>query len=220
MYGKIGKIEFGVEGYKALFTDPLSKQTGHPMSYPVPTASALSSLASAIYVYSPKHAYKLAIDKVRIMNKIDYESVKNSFVHSVKGEQSLVTCRYVSDPYYQVSGHIEFTDGKTHDIEDVIKIENILERGLENDRLNWNPYLGRRECCCYFRNEEFGTGTGFYDNTGINVGFDNMNMFFDWTYLKNKTRIAHFGKIKMVDGVVQYPSLDSNHVCRIVKMKH
>ena len=100
------------------------------------------------------------------------------------------------------------------------KIENILERGLENGRLNWDPYLGRRECHCYFRNEEFGTGTGFYDNTGTNVGFDNMNMFFDWTYLKNKTRIAHFGKIKMVDGVVQYPSLDSNHVCRIVKMKH
>ena len=57
MYGKVGKIEFGVEGYKALFTDPLSKQTGHPMSYPVPTASALSSLASAIYVYSREHAY-------------------------------------------------------------------------------------------------------------------------------------------------------------------
>ena len=220
MYGKIGKIEFGVEGYKALFTDPLSKQTGHPMSYPVPTASALSSLASAIYVYSAEHAYKLAIDKVRIMSKIDYETVKNSFVHPIKGSQSLVVCRYVSNPYYQVSGHIEFTDGREHDIEDVIKIENILERGLENGRLNWDPYLGRQECHCYFRNEEFGTGTGFYDNTGTNVGFDNMNMFFDWTYLKNKTRIAHFGKIKMVDGVVQYPSLDSNHVCRIVKMKH
>ena len=102
-------VEFEVYGPYALFSDVLTRASGEKCTYMLPTYEALKGIIQSVY-FKPTIIW--VIDEVRIMNKIDYESVKNSFVHPVKGEQSLVTCRYVSDPYYQVSGLIELKKGK------------------------------------------------------------------------------------------------------------
>lgn len=154
-------VTFKITGYRAMFTDPVSKVGGEKYSYQVPTYQSLKGIIESIY-WKPTIVWY--IDEVRIMKPIRYESV-NMRPINYSGGNDLSIYTYLHDVEYHVKAHFEW---------------NLLRPDLENDRnenkhyfqtKRWiekggkrDVFLGTRECQADVEPCEFDDSEGPYDS--------------------------------------------------------
>lgn len=199
-------IEFHVWGDYALFSDVLTRASGEKCSYDIPTYEALKGITHSIY-YKPTIVWK--IDAVRIMNRIQTERKGIRPLKYGEGGNDLAYYTYLRQVSYQVRAHFEWNENhpelacdrnenKHHNI-----TKRMVERGGRRD-----IFLGTRECQGYVEPCVFGSGEGYYDNSGeIPYSF----MYHGITYAdeavlpEDKDQMTvRFWKPVMQDGVIQF----------------
>lgn len=156
------EIQFSVFGQYALFTDPVTKLGGEKLTYQVPTYSALKGIVESVYW---KPAILWVIDEVRIMKRIQTEA-KGVRPIEYSGGNTLAYYTYLKDVHYQVKAHFVFNPHReeiTYDRNE-FKHHNVAKRAVRSGGRR-DIFLGTRECQAYVEACEFGSGTGFYDET-------------------------------------------------------
>ena len=199
-------IEYEVWGRYALFSEVATRVGGEKCSYQVPTYQALKGITESIYW---KPTFKWVIDAVRVMNKIQTESIG---VRPIKmsGGNDLSYYTYLKDVRYQVLAHFEWNDQRKElaGDRDENKHHNIAMRSVRQGGRR-DIFLGARECQAYVEPCEFGGGEGFYDSYGEwNMGY----MFHGFSYPDENpdhNLISRFWTPVMEDGVVRFESPDS-----------
>jgi len=211
-----------ISGDKALFSEPWSHVSGDRVTYPVPTYSALAGIIKAGYW---KPTFSLVIDKVRIMNRIRTFSVFNAgegfdvFYHAEGGGRgnddappvsSIRSTLYLSDVSYQVLFHYEWNPVQVNlaGDRDFRKHDAMMKESLvTGGRLN--PGIGSSECFAFIEPCVFGSGKGYYDNSGTrDFGW----MFHSWRwpneYPVEPGRLSLyrvFWEQSMTDGIISFP---------------
>ena len=159
-------IEYLVYGKYALFTDPLNRTGGEKFSYSVPTYGALAAITDNIYW---KPTIKWVIDNVRVMKKITWHG-KGVRVPDYNDTRKcgLSIYTYLYDVAYQVRAHFIWNMMRPDMEKDRIykkHMETVIRR-LKNG-CGGTPFLGTRECPAFIEPCVFGTGEGYYDNSGV-----------------------------------------------------
>lgn len=156
-------VEFRVYGGYALFSDILTRPGGEKASYPIPTYEALKGMLSSIY-WKPTIIW--IIDSVRVMNPI--RTVRKG-IRPIKygGGNDLSYYMYLKDVNYQVRAHFEWNENRPELVGDrnEHKHHNIAKRMIERGGRR-DVFLGTRECQAYVEPCVFGSGEGYYDDTG------------------------------------------------------
>lgn len=160
-----------VEGRLALFSHPLSKNSGERKTYSVPTFESLKGLVENIYW---KPTITIVIDQFRVMNEIQTESIAfTSLTHEDKeSKHDLSRNLYLRDVKYQVRFHMDWNLLRS-DLEqdrDFGKHREMMRKYIESGGKRI-PYLGRRECRAFIGPCTFGEGKSFYDDKFVNVGY-------------------------------------------------
>lgn len=211
---KENNITFSLWGRYALFTDPITRIGGEKCSYHIPTYQALKGITEAIY-WKPTITW--VIDKVRIMNKIQTQSmgVKPQKYNKYGNDLSIYT--YLSDVSYQVSAHFEWNEMRKDLLHD--RNENkhydiskrMLARGGRRD-----IFLGTRECAGYVEECIFGDGVGVYDND--NVGYGIMFHGFDYPSETGREELGvRLWNATMKSGVVSFIRPNDCKINRVVR---
>ena len=198
-------VTFEVFGDYALFSDPVMRVGGEKASYQIPTYEALKGILHSIY-WKPTIVWY--IDKVRVMNPIQTE-VKGIRPIKYNGGNDLSFYTYLKDCRYQVQAHFEWNENRPELIGDrnENKHHNIAKRMVERGGRR-DIFLGTRECQGYVEPCVFGSGEGYYDNSGeIPYSF----MYHGITYAdeavlpEDKDQMTvRFWKPVMQDGVIQF----------------
>lgn len=213
------KICFKVYGKYALFTDPLTRIGGEKSSYQIPTYQALKGIVESIY-WKPTIVW--VIDKVRIMRPVRTQTrgakpIKYSRgEHEVEHDLSIYT--YLSDVEYQVQAHFEWNQNRP-DLENdrnenkhYFVAQRMVKRGGRRD-----IFLGTRECQGYVEPCQFGSGSGFYDNSD-NLPFGMMFHGFDYpSEIGRNALYARFWRPNMSKGVVQFVRPEECTVTKLVR---
>ena len=133
-------------------------------TYLVPTPSACRGVLNAIYSKPIEFYYE--IFKIEVMNpirtmevfrneitkKVDPSKITNSkyWIDTEKREnmtQRIST--YLRDVYYRIHAYIVLRDDAPQDIS-IESIKSQFERRVAGGKCFYQPYLGTRECMCYF----------------------------------------------------------------------
>lgn len=194
-------VEFKVWGRYALFTDPINKLGGEKFTYQVPTYQALKGILEGCY-WKPTLVWY--IDKLRVMKQIRSQS---QGIRPIEygGGNTLSVYTYLTEVEYQVQAHFEWNLYRPELAQDrnENKHHNIAKRSIKVGGRR-DIFLGTRECQGYVEACQFGEGAGAYDGTGeIPFGV----MFHSFTYPDENPEqkmFAHFDKIKMQDGVIEF----------------
>jgi CRISPR-associated protein Cas5d len=198
-------VEF--TGRKAMFTTPVSKYSIEKQSYCVPTYQALVGMIEALYW---KPTFNIVIDKVRIINHIDYETagikIMKGSMHVLE-QYDLCHYKYLSNVRYRVLFHIAWDKDRDDMIQDrnAIKHWNIMMRSAKRGGRH-SIHLGCSECPAnveYLRPEEFDSGVGYYDNFD-DITFDNMFHSFDYQTGLKTPRGYFVWNAKMHKGVIDF----------------
>lgn len=212
-------FSYRVSGDLGLFTDPITRIGGSKMSYALPTYEAMRNITESIY-WKPTIEY--IIDKVRIVNKIEYEVKSVTWLTGKKNGKDRERYTYLRNPVYEVMGHIEWNKQRP----DLRKDRNmkkhlaILERSIKRGGRR-DIFLGTRECQAIVEPCNFGESQGYYDKkgeyyAGIMVhGIDypdsrpskELDSKFDDDL---KTLRIRLWQAKMVDGIIDFPRPDDS----------
>jgi len=217
-------IEFRLWGRYAMFTDPLTRIGGEKCSYHIPTYEALKGVAKSIYW---KPTFIWIIDEVRVMKRIrtqtkgtkplNYGGIYPSERDTRKKEEPYNTLAIYTfltgdpDPVagepgveYQVRAHFEWTEHRPELANDRIEGKHfqialrMLERGGRQD-----IFLGTRDCQGYVEPCDFGSGSGYYDQSG-ELGFGLTFHSFDYPDEIGESNLyTRFWMPKMIDGIVR-----------------
>ena len=208
-------VEFKVQGKAALFTDPLTKIGGEKCSYHIPTYEALKGILSSVYW---KPTFVWIIDEVRIINAIRTQTKGMKPIKYYGGGNDLSIYTYLSDVEYQVRAHFEWNlsrrdmEKDRNDMKHWIVAKRMIDRGGRRD-----VFLGTRECQGYVEPSPFGSGKGFYDESGeITYGL----MFHGFDYPDELGRgefHSRFWHPKMVNGVVRFIRPEACTIRKLVK---
>ncbi|NLB55448.1 MAG: type I-C CRISPR-associated protein Cas5 [Lentisphaerae bacterium] len=197
------QVEFLVRGRYALFTDPITRVGGEKSTYQLPTYQALKGVIESVY-WKPTITW--IIDRVRILNLIRTEAKHIRPINFSSDGNTLSIYTYLSEPAYQVQAHFIFNENRPEFEKD--RNENkhytiakrMIERGGRRD-----IFLGTRECQAYVEPCKFGSGDGFYDNTGI-LDFGLMLHGIDYPDETGREMLAvRFWRPRMENGVVIFP---------------
>ena len=156
-------VEVVVYGNHACFTMPEAKIDR--VSYAVPTPSACRGILCAIYCKPDEFWYEvIGID---VLKPIKYLSVKKNEVGkkaSMKGdetekinvdkERTQRNSVYLKDVAYKITARIMIRDTfqpETPLQDKIKKIRGEFEKRVRRGKCFWQPYLGTRECMCFFR---------------------------------------------------------------------
>lgn len=155
-------VEFEVIGDYALFSDPITRIGGEKSSYQVPTYESLKGILHSVY-WKPTIIWY--IDKVRVMNYIQFES-KGIRPLKWTGGNDLSYYTFLKDCRYQVQAHFEWNMNRPELAEDrdENKHHNIAKRSIERGGRR-DIFLGSRECQGYVEPCSFGDGKGAYDDS-------------------------------------------------------
>lgn len=212
-------FSYKVYGDLALFTDPITRIGGAKMSYPLPTYEAIRNITESIY-WKPTIAY--IIDKVRVVNKIEYEAKNVTWLTGKKNGRDRERYTYLRNVEYEVLGHIEWNKQRP----DLRKDRNmkkhlaILERSIQRGGRR-DIFLGTRECQAIVEPCSFNTGKGYYDNTGeyyggvmvhgIDYPDSIASQDIDATEDKNQKNLKiRLWQSKMEDGIISFPRPDDS----------
>lgn len=207
------RFSFEVEGEYAMFTTPESKSSGEKTSYPVPTYEALKGMVESVYW---KPTIDVVIDRVRIMNPINYQAVgvtpRNYEVKQEEGKTAVVRDLNVNSrlvkPRYQIEFHYVWSNNPEYEKDRDYSKHNAqfykhIEHGGRRD-----VYLGTRDCQATIIPCVFGDGNGYYDNIDT---FPLDIMYHSITYPdhayneKTQNRITvNFDNIEMKNGIIEF----------------
>jgi CRISPR-associated protein Cas5d len=186
------------------------------MSYDVMTPSAARGIMESIY-WHPGMAYR--IDKIHVLNPIAFTSVRRNEVKSKALASSLKSAmvnrtelpcivstsdisqrasimlrkvRYVIDCHFDLTQEAGERDNPA-------KFAEILKRRIKKGQCYSQPYLGTRECSCYFKPWEGDDPIGAY--TGLEER-DLGLMLYDLDYSDTKDIKPMFFRAVMRRGVI------------------
>ena len=162
-----------VTGDYAMFTNPASKLGGEKHTYPVPTYGSLVGLIENVY-WKPGIRYR--IRRVRIMNKIRYESkCQNLIDYNDADKVDPTFYLYLKDVCYRIEGVLEFNENEAEfpmDQNTMNKHYSILSRSIEAGGRR-RAFLGTSECVASITPldvHDFEQGEGYYDYTSCDIG--------------------------------------------------
>ena len=202
-------VDFEVYGDRALFSDPVTRIGGEKCSYHFPTCEALKGIARNIYW---KPSFIWVIDYVRVMNPIITEAagVRVPSYYKEKGKTDLSYHMYLKNVRYQVRAHLESNKNHPEFSNDwnMKKHFEMAKRWLKKGGRR-TPFLGTSECFAYFKECEFGSGDGYYDNLPGEMGYG--LMYHSFTYPdqakkineKNKLTLNFWAPVMMPGGVIE-----------------
>lgn len=205
-----------ISGRTAMFATPTSKFSIEKYSYEIPTLQALTGICERAYW---KPTFLIVVDKVRVMNPIEYESQGVKIISTMNELEKYDLCHYnyLSNVRYRVLFHIMWDENRDDLKQDrnAIKHWNIMQRSL-NHGGRLPVFLGCSECPCTIEAinpRDFDDGTGAYDNTELMVF---RNMFHSYLYEPNsqcpiETR---FFNAKMKKGIVDFNELEESDLTR------
>jgi CRISPR-associated protein Cas5d len=195
-------IRLEVWGELACFTRPEMKV--ERVSYDVITPSAARAIVEAIYW---KPAIQWKIDKIHVINKIQFTNIKRNEVSSKMSPQKQyldVTedrqqrfSTLLKDVHYVIEAHFEPTDrAGTEDTKE--QHISMAKRRMRQGQTFNQPYFGCREFGTNFRlleNDEQ-LPPSYYADCEKDLGF----MLYDIDFANNNQ--AKFFRAKMVDGII------------------
>lgn len=216
-------VEFAVEGRTALFADPVFSVGGEKNTYSVPTYEAIKGLLKRIYW---KPTFVWVVDKVRVMNPIQTESVGTKLPNINNGSNDLAYYTYLTNVKYQVQAHLEWNENRKEYAQDrdIRKHYSIFAKELlRGGKLP--VFLGKSECVGDVWYEKFSEGKGAYDEVNqLNFGW----MYHGLTYADEQTQedyqgllTIESGNVVMRNGVIEFkkPEECTHQIVRRQDMK-
>ena len=203
--GKRNTVEFVVYGRRALFSDPITRVGGEKFSYQIPTYEALRGILESVYW---KPTFIWYVDKVRVMNKIQTESLgMRPIKYNDARSNELSYYTYLKDVRYQVRAHFEWNMNESreqlaHD-RDEHKHHNIAKRMIKRGGRR-DIFLGTRECQGYVEPCKFGNGESAYDGWG-ELDFGVMFHGFDYPDDTGEDKLwSRLWRPVMRDGIISF----------------
>lgn len=221
--------EYGLEvwGEYACFTRPEMKV--ERVSYDVITPSAARNIFQAIFW---KPAIEWVITRIEVVNPIKWFSIRRNEVGKLGGANANATpiiatenrqqknslmlrdvryriyARMVYIPPKKRKGEQKHASGTD---ENPAKYQAMFERRASKGQCFTMPYLGTRECSAFFRllDTEYKSGEDLLQETK-DLGI----MLYDMDFSDPKDINPMFFRAKMVNGVINVPSPDSNDILR------
>ena len=204
-------ISIEVWGPMALFSRPELKT--ERVSYDVITPSAARGLLESVYWHP---GLKVVIDRVYVLNKIQFTNVRRNEVKSkaslqqVKGMMGGGTVPMIvssndimqrastvlRDVHYVIDAHFEMTD-KAAPGDNEGKFKDIFRRRIEKGEAYSQPYFGCREFPAHFRSWEGGSVPTSGENRDLGL------MLYDMDYSDPQNIRPLFFMARLVDGVMQ-----------------
>lgn len=203
-------------GPRALFTRP--ELSVERVSYDVITPSAARGLVESVYWHP---GLRWHIDKIHVLNKIRYTSIRRNEVKAKALASSMRTAMtkntklpslytgneivqrasvMLTDVRYVIEAHFDLTDKATAD-DNPGKFKDIVTRRLKKGQVYSQPYFGTRECAAYVREWAGGDGVpkGYYANSGTH---DFGLMLYDMDYSDPNNIAPMFYRAVMENGVI------------------
>ncbi|MBO8164195.1 MAG: type I-C CRISPR-associated protein Cas5 [Brevibacillus sp.] len=208
-------ITLRVWGEYACFTRPEMK--AERVSYDVMTPSAARGILEAIHW---KPAIRWVVDRIHVINPIRFENIRRNEVESKASarkhaiyaaeERQQRASLVLKNVQYIIEAHFEMT-GRAGEEDTPEKHYNIFLRRARQGQCFHRPYLGTREFPANFELLEGGVDAFPYENVHageIDLGY----MLLDQTFhvdAKGETKevVPHFFRARMVNGVIEVPSL-------------
>lgn len=206
-------------GDRAIFTNPQNKV--NPTSYPVPTPSAIRGVLNCIYNKPIEFYYQ--INKIEVLKPIKYESImtncisdytKDLKVLDVDKVRTQTITSYLTDVRYRV--YFEIIMRTDTPLDEHVNINGILsqfDRRVESGSFFRAPYLGRRECMCFYSLPDFNNKP--IEESG-NCGIMLYDVF-DYTKYnadnKYQTSRSWYNAV-MENGVINVPPITSMEVVK------
>lgn len=226
-------ISIDVWGDFAMFTRPNAKVERD--TYLCPTPSACRGILNAIYSKPVEFYYE--ITGIEIMKPIRVISMKRNEVNVVVNPRNVSNpgyaiytgdtehrirtqrmCTYLTDVYYRIHANMVLQD-TAEDRVSIVSVWNQFCRRVEKGKCFFQPYLGTRECICYFSlpdaamqpiKEDASFGVTLYDV------FDIRNQVpLDTSKNKNRKTcepVISFFDAKMHQGRIDVPLWDSDEL--------
>lgn len=153
-------ISIDVWGDFAMFTRPNAKVERD--TYLCPTPSACRGILNAIYSKPAEFYYE--ITGIEVMKPIRVISMKKNEVQEVVNPRNVLNpgyaiytdeCRtqrmstYLTNVYYRIHANMVLQD-TAEDRVSIVSVWNQFCRRVEKGKCFFQPYLGTRECICYF----------------------------------------------------------------------
>ena len=136
-------VEFEVAGPLAMFTRP---DTGSsPVSYPIPTASALKGMFECV-AFSNQAYFK--VERVEICTPVRYERYTTNYGGPLRksGTSNFqLFATVLSDVCYKVYGEVVGYASPTHLCNEQHKLQAVFMKRLKNGGVHSTPFLGWRE---------------------------------------------------------------------------
>lgn len=198
-------IELEISGRSAQFTDPNTRKTPQPRSYPVPTYEAIKGILRSIYW---KPTFIWIPDRIRVMERIEFEDISSRlrFGKEIRN----VGIKRLCNVRYQVRAHFvwnmnrpEFANDRSENKHFRMALRALSAGG------RMPVFLGTAECACSVRSAHFGSGQGYYDKSGrIEVGELHHSFVYPdegWDEITRSGLSVRSWKCFMQNGVVVFP---------------
>lgn len=209
-------ITVDVWGDFACFTRPESKV--ERLSYPFPTPSAARGVLSAIY--SKPVEFYWQVRKIEVLNPIKYISVKRNEVKKKVGKNPIFVedndCRtqrnsvFLKDVRYRITAEPVKRDSFNGSSQ---QLYEQAERRIKSGKCFFQPYLGTRECVCYFE-EPDETLKPISESMDIGLMVYDVFDLHKFEVTKKMESFVTLYKAKMENGVIEVPVFDSDDVLK------
>lgn len=178
-----------VWGDYAMFTRPESKV--ERTTYPTPTPSACRGILNAIYSKPIEFYYQ--ITQIDVMNPIRVTTITKNELQQVADNSKIKNDNYSIDAnkyhtqrvssylmnvYYRIHAEIILCDDIDTTRVNLKSIVSQFNRRVANGKCFYQPYLGTRECICYFSEPDM-------SRTPIDSDMNIGTMLYDVFDLKN-----------------------------------
>ena len=176
-------------GDYAMFTRPESKV--ERTTYPAPTPSACRGILNAIYSKPVEFYYQ--ITQIDVMNPIHIITITKNELQQVADNSKIKNdnysidankyhtqrvSSYLSNVYYRIHAEIILCDNIDTAHVNLKSIVSQFNRRVANGKCFYQPYLGTRECICYFSEPDM-------SHVPIDLDMNIGTMLYDVFDLKN-----------------------------------
>lgn len=206
------------------------------VSYLFPTVSAATGILHSIYAKKDEFYYE--VKEIRILKPISGQVAimtngikkkgifKNGTVEPIDAnkERTQRITSYLTDVAYTIVAEIHVRDEWLPEVPRAVKEKRIVAQfnhRVKHGKCFQQPYFGKRECMCFFRetNEDDIPYPITLDNLGVMLysifdpkGTEPLNT--DTKHPSGKTCISYF-KPTVINGVVSIPPHDSDEVLKV-----
>lgn len=222
------KAEVTVWGKFACFTR--SDARLNRISYDVPTPSACRGILEAIYCKPKEFWYE--ISEIRVLKPIRHIDIKKNEVKSkisvaggkinpidVNEKRTQRMTSYLADVKYTICANIHVRDSFLPDVQMCDKEKKIrteFNKRVTKGKCFYQPYLGTRECMCFFKKADPEDGTPVKVNKDLGIMlydiFDPESIEpLDTSKKESSVFVTYYHPV-MIDGVITVPGFDSGEI--------